>query len=178
MGPNANLKEKQCEGTSTTQQLLADLTDDFEETITAQICLSNQLLDANLNCKIENTKDILILKSQSVVTAKSNQSPMESNKTLETSDEQKQNAAENVVEDKTENESESLNSTFELKVEEESPTKSTVDVPSKVATTPTKQDVTRPSIISVEELPPIRTDSTMTASEVEDNIEGMWNILK
>lgn len=40
-----------------------------------------------------------------------------------------------------------------------------------------ERDTSKPEIISVQELPPVNTDSTMTASEVEDNLEGAYEIV-
>lgn len=47
-----------------------------------------------------------------------------------------------------------------------------------VGTEETKKSGSKLEILSVQELPPVSTDSTMTASEVEDNLEGKYKLEK
>ncbi|XP_020715222.1 uncharacterized protein LOC101460170 isoform X2 [Ceratitis capitata] len=202
---NNNNTNISCKSNST-EQLLADLTNDIEETITTKVCIRKHLQDvtvgkngSNVLNVLTNTKteikDVDIIKSD-VKDAKdtnTNISPTISESSHKVDLRHVDVGTHSVNSDKNENCFESTSKALAQKqpisVERKrlNNDNTSGEVPAKVcATVPPdmhgeqktgcasslKTDVsTRLQILSVDVLPPISTDSTMTASEVEDNLE-------
>lgn len=201
---------------NSTEQLLADLTSDFEETITAEICLRQQLLEAplgktkaaankhSISTETAEEKDILVIKSAAaeesskeilptaaaaVADKKSNKNKlMDSDDTAKTENEmcKNENAVEvskAAAEELKEQESTTENAKTNLKAEGERSVNDAEDdvlgcndvfMQESKENSPScsQQNDNRSQNLRVQELPPVSTDSTMTASEVEDNLEG------
>ncbi|XP_053967127.1 uncharacterized protein LOC128868707 isoform X2 [Anastrepha ludens] len=187
---------------NSTEQLLADLTNDIEETITTKICIRKQLQDVTglkngsnvLPNTTTETKNIAILKTGGREARKSNSasspliaqaSHIDNLQHMESGSQSGTNEnyigsiakpqAQKVIllgEKKRLNDvvaTATCNSTL---VSETIPA-GELHVESQIGSARIQkpEGATRLQILSVDVLPPISTDSTMTASEVEDNLE-------
>ncbi|XP_054747924.1 uncharacterized protein LOC129253527 isoform X2 [Anastrepha obliqua] len=187
---------------NSTEQLLADLTNDIEETITTKICIRKQLQDVTglkngsnvLPNTTTETKNIATLKTGGREARKSNSasSPliaqashidnlqhMESGSQSGTNENYigsiAKTQAQKVIllgEKKRLNDVVATTTCNSTLVSETIPA-GELHVESQIGSARIQkpEGSTRLQILSVDVLPPISTDSTMTASEVEDNLE-------
>lgn len=204
---NNNNTSISCKSNST-EQLLADLTNDIEESITTKVCIRKHLQEVTVGKNGSNTSNVLTstksetkeitnLKTCGKEANKINAAVSPSNAQSSQGSEPQHMEVELLTEcnEKSENFLGSTSKTQAQKITVNSekkrfsdesvttqglskvtPTVPTEEVnaePVKGSSGTLKSDAaTRIQILSVDVLPPISTDSTMTASEVEDNLEG------
>lgn len=206
---NNNNTSISCKSNST-EQLLADLTNDIEESITTKVCIRKHLQEVTVgkNCSITSnvlpntkseTKELTNIKScgkevnkintalsPSIAQSSQGAEPQhmevdfltESNEKSEnclgsTSKAQAQNVT--IGGEKKRFSDGGVTTQGQAKVTPIVPIEEVQAELGKVNSSALKSDAaTRIQILSVDVLPPISTDSTMTASEVEDNLEGKF----